>query len=253
MSTDDTRPDPDETDPHSDPDEKTVDPHRAASFARLVDGLLDGAAIPPALDASDRALLETATLIQSLGQDALLEPERSKWIVDRALEEALLGTSDAHSSKLATLDLGTLEGAEAGGSNEAVPEEIEPERTDVIRLSTRRADRVLRTIPWVVASVAVAAAILLFVTRPSADEQAKQATETAGAQRIASANEVQRHPHHFSRPTDRLVGEISADAAGNASARLDAIYSNRLASFREIRYRDIKLAGSSSGKQGRVQ
>jgi hypothetical protein len=37
---------------------------RAASLGRLVDGLLAGAQSPPALDAEDRALLETAAIIR---------------------------------------------------------------------------------------------------------------------------------------------------------------------------------------------
>ena len=49
---------------------------RAASLGRLVDGLLAGEASPPALDAEDRALLETAALIRaaSAAPPAALEP-----------------------------------------------------------------------------------------------------------------------------------------------------------------------------------
>jgi hypothetical protein len=186
---------------------------RAEGFARLVEGLLAGEPMPPAMDSDDRALLEAATMVVASTQDVGLSAERSRALVDEAIEGALTG-----SRRLGTE---TPEDSEAGAG--------EPEETDIINLGRRRSDRLVRTLPWVVATVAAAAAILLFITRPKdLGEPARQAA-------------AELDPAHFSRPADPLIGRIPRQKADQASSRLDAINADRLAG-----YRDLQLAGRAA-------
>ncbi len=199
--------------------ENAIDPIRATSFARLVDGLLEGDRIPPALDAGDRTLLETATIIMASTRDIGIDSRIVDSLIDDALQQNL------RSPGLSVLDLTT----NISRARNAIPEEIEHERTDVIRMSTRRADRVLRALPWIVASIAVAAAILLFITRPAPSAQVPSSKLSIAL---------------VSRPTDSLIGEIPTTQADAASARIDTIYSNRLAAFRELHSRRVSHQGT---------
>ena len=65
----------------STPEEKA----RAHRLARLVDDMLAGEPAPPALEAEDRALLETATAIHAaMGKSAPLEPAETSRLVESA-------------------------------------------------------------------------------------------------------------------------------------------------------------------------
>jgi hypothetical protein len=75
--------------------------------------------------------------------------------------------------------------------------------------------RWLRAAPWAVAAVAVAAAaLLLLLLRPPAPRPLPTALR--------------------SRPADALVGKIPPERAADARARIDAIYADRLAGYREL-------------------
>lgn len=183
---------------------------RAEGFARLVDGLLAGDPIPPAMDSDDRALLETATMVVASTQEVHLTAERTRTLVDDALEQALTGRS---------------QDVDKPGADEP---ERPREDTDVIRIKRRRSDRVVRALPWVVASVAAAAAVFLFFTRP------ENLGDTTG-QEVAAQNEYSLI--HRSRPADGLVGQIPRTAYADASSRLDMIYTDRLAGYRDLTLR----------------
>lgn len=187
---------------------------RAEGFARLVDGLLAGDPIPPAMDSEDRALLETATMVVASTQEVRLSSERTRSLVDDALEQALTGRS-GDSSPGAT------------GDEPASPAR-KREDTDVIRINRRRSDRAVRALPWVVATVAAAAAILLFFTRP------ENLGDTTGAE---VASQYSYSMSHRSRPADNLIGQIPPESYGDASSRLDMIYTDRLAGFRDLTLR----------------
>ena len=77
--------------------------------------------------------------------------------------------------------------------------------------------------PWAVAAtstaMAAAAAIALWLARPAEPLPVAAAPELPLSQR--------------SRPADALIGRIPAERSGDAAARLDAIYADRLAGFRE--------------------
>lgn len=81
-----------------------------------------------------------------------------------------------------------------------------------------------RWVPWAVATASTmvaAAAVLLLWLR--------------GAERVEAPKPVaQPTPVHWTpRPADPLIGPISRDRAGDAVTRIDAIYADRLAGYRE--------------------
>jgi hypothetical protein len=198
---------------------------RAEGFARLVDGLLAGEPIPPAMDSEDRALLEAATMVVASTQEVRLSAERTRTLVDDALEQALTGENRRNTSP----PLGDDEGDKPRRARED---------TDVIRINRRRADRFVRALPWVVATVAAAAAILLFFTRPeNLGDTTGQEVAQQGAYSLS----------HRSRPADTLVGQIPREASGDASTRLDMIYTDRLAGYRDLTLRQ------PAGRRGPVR
>ena len=128
---------------------------RAASLGRLVDGLLAGEPSPPAVDAEDRALLDTAAMIC------------------RAAAEPASPSASASASE---------------------------------SVSVRR-----RWVPWTVAAVFAAAALVVSLLRP------------APARLPAELR---------SRSADALVGPIDPSGAADGGRRTDLVYADRLASYR---------------------
>ena len=83
-----------------------------------------------------------------------------------------------------------------------------------------------RWVPWAIAAtstlVAAAAVLLLWFGR---------AERVHGTSPVAQPTPVHWKP----RPADPLIGPISRDRAGDASTRIDTIYADRLAGYRERR------------------
>jgi hypothetical protein len=70
---------------HNDEDHGTPEERaRAQRLARLVDDMLAGEPAPPAMDADDRALLETATAIHAAMGTASLEPAQTSRLIEAA-------------------------------------------------------------------------------------------------------------------------------------------------------------------------
>lgn len=185
---------------------------RAEGFGDLVDKLVEGDPLPPAMDSDDRALLEIATMVVSGTHEWELSPERRSSVIDSALERAVLGPQ------------GQAAGPKKPGDRDKTAD------SDVLDLTARRESRVMRTLPWVVAAVAAAAAIVLFVTRPASDgEVAVPANSETPQLELSSI--------HRSRSADALVGQIPKSRSGHASARLDTIYSDRMAGYRDLSFR----------------
>jgi hypothetical protein len=94
--------------------------------------------------------------------------------------------------------------------------------------------RARRWAPWVIAgaSTLVAAAAIAMLWIRTAPEPAPMAAGVVPA-------------HWKSRPTDPLIGEIVPQRAGDASARIDVIFADRLDGFREQRW---SRGGSRGGK-----
>ena len=222
---------------------------RAEAFGRWLDGLAAGEPLPPAMDSDDRALLETATMVMASSHAVELGPERARSLINEALESAVLGRSgDADADALADsdaeadFDLGMFAGGRVPARRpgpvavRAVPraadagDERDPaagSSTDLVNVRRRRADRVLRHLPWAVASLAAAAAVILFVTRPAVDQAARETP--ARPLRLGVAN--------TSRPADPLIGIIARKDAGRASERLDVLFADRMDGYRDLTLR----------------
>jgi hypothetical protein len=177
---------------------------RAESFGELIDGLLAGPATPPALTPGDRDLLEIATMVRASTSEMELADEHRDRLIDRAFTDAM---------KLPA-------SAEAPVSAPA----------DVIPLTRRP---LMRALPWVAATVAAAAAVMLFVTRPSFTTQ----TRTVVVER------TQLSTMHRSRPADTLIGRIDPADAGRASERLDIIFADRMTGYRDLQLRGLAKRG----------
>lgn len=177
---------------------------RARSFGKLIDDLTDGADAPPALAAETRELLDLAATMR----DALGDPGRRHGL-ERARRDRII--DDAFRASV-----GAPAASGGGGGT-------------VTRLADRRRGRFARYAPYAVAAVAVAAAVFLFVTRPS--QQAAQSQPPALAE------------FNYSRPADALIGKIPRDRAGDASARIDIIYADRLAGYRDLQLRGLAHKG----------
>lgn len=183
---------------------------RAQSFARLIDRVVGGESLPPAMDSEDRALVEAATRIVASSRELSLSADRVRSVVDDALERGVLGTAP----------------------RPAAPSEVDDDEAGddakVTRLPAPRRRRA--ALPWTVAALATAAAIALLVTRPNAP--VATAPTPASAPVAAPLAEELR-----SRPADPLVGRIPREHRDRASDRLDVVYADRLAGYREVLYR----------------
>jgi len=182
--------------PGPDVPESEAERARARSFARLIDGLIAGGQPPPALDADDRELLDTAALVRASVREASLADDKRKAVIDRAFADAL-GLAPAPVP------------ADGGGATPLRP---------------RRARPLYRVLPWSMAAVAAAAAIALAVTRPTARTRT---VETVVEQPALA--DSQR-----SRPADPLVGRIDKAHADRTSDRIDLIVADRMAGYRSL-------------------
>ncbi len=81
-----------------------------------------------------------------------------------------------------------------------------------------------RRAPWIVAAVAAAAAVILAIRPPPPAP-------------LPSAAQAEVPITQQSRPADPLIGEIPRAASGDARARMDVIYADRLAGYRSVLFR----------------
>jgi hypothetical protein len=172
---------------------------RARGFGDLVDKVLAGRA-PAAVPAEDRALLEVASVIRAASRPVELPAARTSQLVEAALATAIDRKA----------------GARPG----------DPARTTVPIVPITRSRRA-RVLPWAVAattSAVAAAAIVVLVLRGPGAAEPPAAPRTAATELPA---------HQRSRPADPLIGAIARDRAGDAAARLDVIYADRMGGFRE--------------------
>jgi len=175
----------------------------AKAFADLVDKTLVSGRMPPAMSTDDRALLEVATVIRATHGGLPLAPSKQHSVVEEALRLAI------------------------GGGNAATSLAGAP----VIPIKRR-------WLPWAVASttslVAAAAIVLLVIRKPPVQVQPNVPTASIPLE-------------WKSRPTDALIGRISSECSGPAiecakqatvstSARIDTIFSDRLAGYRDRRF-----------------
>jgi len=212
MSTDDRIADGDDrTIPEPDAPESDSERDKATAFADLVHGLVAREPTPPALTPDDRALLEAATMIHASTHAYALADERRSALIDRAFGDALELPAPAEEERPAAAHA----------------------QADITPLRPRR---VLRAVPWAVATVAVAAAVLLFVTRPDSN---------ASAPRVVVVERPALSDINRSRPTDELIGKIDPADSGRASERIDIIYADRMAGYRDLRLRGLAPKGGA--------
>lgn len=202
---------------------------RAEAFGRYLDSLGAGEPLPPAMDSDDRALLETATMVLASNHAVELGPDRTRQLVDQALEAAVLGRQmpgAADAGRVAPLRrprAGTAQVSAGDGDRAA------ESSTDLVRARRRRADRVIRNVPWAVASLAAAAAVVLFVTRSPETPPNETARRDVPPVRLQVAN--------TSRPADPLVGVIARRDAGRARERIDLVFADRMHGYRDLMLR----------------
>jgi hypothetical protein len=198
------------TGPVPDPDAEPTAAERAhaKTFAELVDKTLSGRT-PPAMSADDRALLEVATVIRATSGGLPLAAAKQRDLIEDVLRQAV-GV-----------------GGGAGASASTLP--------GVVPIGRARARR---WAPWLVAGastlVAAAAVVTLWLRTPP------RAPEPPVADAVPAS--------WTSRPTDPLIGPIPRERAGDAGARIDYIFADRLDGFRERRWSRGDL-GSRGGKR----
>jgi hypothetical protein len=184
---------------------------RARAFGDLIDKVIAGKA-PAAVPAEERALLEVATVIRAATRPVDLGGAKTRSIVESALATAIERKGGG--------------GAPAGLSDPSVPR-FGP--GGVVPIGQARAKRLA---PWIIAgvtSLVAAAAIALLLMRPVAPAQPPAPS---------TAQRAPLDPHLRSRPADPLIGVIAhapslKDAGGATVLRIDTIYADRLAGYRE--------------------
>lgn len=236
---------------------------RAASFAALVDGLVAGQALPPAMTSDERALVETAGMVRASARPVGLAAERQRALIDSVLVSVLSsGLSSGENSGLGSASESGRGSAGARGRSAAVdakpvlaaaerpqagrpaPAEVPANLpanvpANVIAMSgprARRSARFFRALPWGVAAVSVAAALALVLWQ-GRGVGLSPAAPTLVAETTAPALDTM----HRSRPAGALVGEIPRERADAARARIDMIYADRMIGYRDLRLRGGRL------------
>ena len=95
------------------------------------------------------------------------------------------------------------------------------------------------------ASLAAAAAIVLFIVRPPDKERAGD--HTAEIAPAPVGDEVPLDVTNISRPADPLVGRIGVADRAKASERIDLLYADRMAGYRDLAFRRA-LPGPEGGE-----
>lgn len=170
---------------------------QATAFAGLIDTVIAGDKLPAVMAAEQREMVETAAILR-----ANLRADGS------------VGSG-----------VSSVVGRVMSQVSESSQEQEQTQQGDsgIIDFQARRRRRVR----WLSAGTAAlaAAAVLFFVLRspgpPASD---------SGARPVLSMI-------HHSRPADPLIGEIPREQADRASDRLDTIYADRMAGYRDLRLR----------------
>jgi hypothetical protein len=203
----------------------------ARTFGELVDRALTDT-LPPAMAADDRELLDVAALIRAgapTSAPGCRRPGSARWSTARCSARSVA---------------------------RAQPPPIRPRPAPAWWSRWRRADRPGRPrprpqrLPWIVAGVATvvaAAAVLALLLRP--------APRGPGPASLAETAPVVEVPEHWrSRPADPLIGAIDPARSGDALARIDTIYADRLGGYRERtlspRRTGVDHAGGLAGDRG---
>lgn len=181
---------------------------QAAAFAELLDSVIGGKDLPPVMAAEHRELVETAAILRAnLRADGSVGSGVSD-VVAQVMGQVTGAREGESTDEGRSQDRDSSQGADSG----------------VIDLAARRR----RRRRWLsVGTAAVAAAVVLvFALRTPPPRTGSGATAESTLSMI-----------HHSRPADQLIGEIPRERADRASDRLDTIYADRMAGFRDLRFR----------------
>ena len=238
MSNDD---DIDRPDRPGDDDEGPITPAEQAhaeSFGRLVDGLLHGEPLPPAMDSDDRALLEVATVVVASSRPVELDGERVKRLVDQALEGAVIGRGAGdRAARTGPMPAAAPAAVFRPGHRDQRDDDLAERSATDLRIRRRRRARAARALPWAVASLAAAAAIVLFMVRmPQRTGEPPVGTAETAGQDPATAP-LRLGAMHRSRPADPLFGRITRDEADHARERIDVLFADRMDGYRDLAFR----------------
>ena len=192
---------------------------QAAAFAELIDTVIAGSEPPAVMAAEQRALLETAAILRA---NLCSDPAAASGV--SAVVGQVMGQVTGQVIEQVS---GQGEGPAKGADDTHATGDSQPsasERDDgIIDFAARRRRRVR----WLsVATAAVAAAVVLLF-----------ALRTPTPQRGPAQVESTLSMMHHSRPADPLIGEIPRERADRASDRLDTIYADRMAGYRDLRLR----------------
>ena len=178
---------------------------RAERFASLISTVIVGERLPPAMDPDDRMLVDVAAMIRASTGEVALSPDRARDLTSEALQRAGASSRPASISSL-----------------QAVAAEPASPDTEADELGARRRSRLKRVLPWTVTALSAAAVLALWLARPTP----KHLGRTTEAPSLPLGQR--------SRPADPLVGIIARADSHRASARIDAIYADRLDGYRTL-------------------
>lgn len=203
-----------------DPDVEPTAAERAhaRTFAELVDKTMAGRT-PPAMSADDRALLEVATVIRAASGGMSLAPARARSLVEDVLRGAV--------------------GVGAGNPGASMPGV-----TPIARGRQRR------WVPWAIAGastlVAAAAIAMLWLRAPQVPGERR-------GDGVAASVPASVPARWTSRPTDPLIGPIARERAGDAGARIDYIFADRLDAFRDRRLSPASARGATKARSSKAR
>ena len=183
------------------------------------DDLLNGPVPEPDAAASSSERAHAKTFAELVDKTLAGRTPPAMSADDRALLEvatvirAASGKAELSAAKRSSLVEGALRQAVGGAGSKATTTTVVP-----IERARQR-----RWVPWAIAAgstlVAVAAVLLLWLRAP---ERVQVNTATATVPTTWK-----------SRPTDSLIGPIAREQVGDASARIDAIFADRLDGYRD--------------------
>jgi hypothetical protein len=220
---------------------------RAAAFGALVDRLVAGQPLPPAMTPEERALIETAGIVRASARPVALAADRQAALIDSVLGSVLgsaLGSARGSALGSVPAPAGAPEhGADAPPASRADvpaerpakhPAERQDDVIDMRGAAERRRARFFRVLPWSVATAAVAAALALVLWQ-------RGALSPATPSLVADTAAPTLDSTHRSRPASDLVGEIPRERADAARSRIDMIYADRMIGYRDLRLRGGRL------------
>jgi len=226
---------PGDADSGAEPEPTAEELARAASLARLVDRMSAGEPPPPAMPAEDRLLLDAAAMIHAAHQPRPLSARKVNEVVAAALAQP-----DAEPRRISRRAGPALIPFPAGARREAATTTAlgdsdaaaAPERSSASGIDLRpRSTRLRVMVGTVVLAMAAALALWVWSAR-----QNRLGTGRPGGAGLATGGGLGQKLR--SRSAGSLLGgPIASAESGNARARMDLVFADRLSGYREVVFR----------------